>query len=168
MYVKHSSKDEDKTFKNLLSKVLFKVVNRNHRTMCEICSKLTIKTAKRHHWRRLLLALNRFHSLFWYSVVDFKQLNPSWLIYQIMLTVRTLKKRMRADRRLHLMFFKRKLFFESIKKNLWTFTKCEDQSSSFRQLSDNYTWNCVFLCTWRKNGSFFTIVMFSWISNEIN
>ena len=31
---------------------LFKVNNRNTRTRCEICSKLTIKTSERHHWRR--------------------------------------------------------------------------------------------------------------------
>ena len=29
----------------------FKVSNRNSRTRCEICSKLTIKTAERRHWR---------------------------------------------------------------------------------------------------------------------
>ena len=32
---------------------LFKVNNRNTRTRCEICSKLTIKTIERHQWRRL-------------------------------------------------------------------------------------------------------------------
>ena len=37
---------------------LFKVNNRNTRTMCEICSKLTIKTPI----KSLLLTLNRFHS----------------------------------------------------------------------------------------------------------
>ena len=31
---------------------MFKVNNRNTRTRCEICSKLTIKTAERRHWRR--------------------------------------------------------------------------------------------------------------------
>ena len=31
---------------------LFKVNNRNTRTRCEICSKLTIKTPERRHWRR--------------------------------------------------------------------------------------------------------------------
>ena len=31
---------------------MFKVNNRNSRTRCEICSKLTIKTLERHHWRR--------------------------------------------------------------------------------------------------------------------
>ena len=31
---------------------IFKVSNRNTRTRCDICSKLTIKTPERHHWRR--------------------------------------------------------------------------------------------------------------------
>ena len=31
---------------------LFKVNNRNTRTRCEICSKLTINTPERRHWRR--------------------------------------------------------------------------------------------------------------------
>ena len=31
---------------------MFKVYNRNTRTRCEICSKLTIKTPERRYWRR--------------------------------------------------------------------------------------------------------------------
>ena len=31
---------------------MFKVNKRNTRTRCEICSKLTIKTTERRHWRR--------------------------------------------------------------------------------------------------------------------
>ena len=31
---------------------MFKVNNRNTRTRCKICSKLTIKTPERRHWRR--------------------------------------------------------------------------------------------------------------------
>ena len=31
---------------------MVKVNNRNTRTRCEICSKLTIKTPERHQWRR--------------------------------------------------------------------------------------------------------------------
>ena len=31
---------------------LLKVNTRNTRPRCEICSKLTIKTPERHHWRR--------------------------------------------------------------------------------------------------------------------
>ena len=46
---------------------MFKVNNWNTRLRCEICSKLTIKTSERRHWRRsgvLLLTLNIFHTLF--------------------------------------------------------------------------------------------------------
>ena len=44
---------------------LLKVNNRNIRTWCEICSKLTIKTPERHHvvLLSLLLTLNIFHTL---------------------------------------------------------------------------------------------------------
>ena len=35
-----------------ISIYLLKVNNRNTRTRCEICSKLTIKTPKRRHWHR--------------------------------------------------------------------------------------------------------------------
>ena len=48
--------------------VLFKVNNRKARAICEICSKLTIKTLERRHWCSsgvLLLTLNRFHTFFW-------------------------------------------------------------------------------------------------------
>ena len=38
--------------KNPVSNYMFKVNNRNTRTGCEICSKLTIKTPERRHWRR--------------------------------------------------------------------------------------------------------------------
>ena len=31
---------------------MFKVTNKNTRARCEICSKLTIKTPERRHWRR--------------------------------------------------------------------------------------------------------------------
>ena len=31
---------------------MFKVNNKKTRTICEICSKLTIKTPERHEWRR--------------------------------------------------------------------------------------------------------------------
>ena len=54
---------------------LFKIMNKNTRTMWGICSKLAIKTTERRQWRRwlychvllsLLLTLDRFHALFWY------------------------------------------------------------------------------------------------------
>ena len=37
---------------NPTSNYMFKVNNRNTRTKCDICSKLTIKTPERCHWRR--------------------------------------------------------------------------------------------------------------------
>ena len=37
---------------DLAGNYMFKVNNRNNRTRCEICSKLTIKTPERRHWRR--------------------------------------------------------------------------------------------------------------------
>ena len=50
---------------------LFKVNNRNTRTRCEICSKLTIKTPERRHWvgwsQRLRLE-SLVLSLYWYTV----------------------------------------------------------------------------------------------------
>ena len=47
---------------------LFKVNNRNTRTMCEICLKLTIKTTERHHWRRSVV-----------FIVDSEQVNAGWI-----------------------------------------------------------------------------------------
>ena len=37
---------------NCWCQYMFKVSNRNTRARCEICSKLTMKTPERHHWRR--------------------------------------------------------------------------------------------------------------------
>ena len=37
---------------------MFKVNNRNTRTRCEICSKLTVKTPERHHWSYFMLVMN--------------------------------------------------------------------------------------------------------------
>ena len=48
---------------------LFKFNNRNIRTMCEICSKLTVKTPELRHWPRsgvLIVNFERFNTLFWY------------------------------------------------------------------------------------------------------
>ena len=38
---------------------MFKVNNRNNRTRCKTCSKLTIKTPKRRHWRRCDLLIGK-------------------------------------------------------------------------------------------------------------
>ena len=72
---------------------LFKVNNRNIRKICETCSKLTIKTPERRHWRRsgvfivnfehilqlflvfLLLTLNLIQELNWYLLSLFLTLD---------------------------------------------------------------------------------------------
>ena len=42
---------------------LLKVNNRNTRTMCETCSKLTIKTPERCYWRRSAVFIVNFEHL---------------------------------------------------------------------------------------------------------
>ena len=57
---------------------LLKVNNRNTRTMCEICSKLTIKPPENVIdvvLVALLLTFNRFHIFFGFVIVDFEQVN---------------------------------------------------------------------------------------------
>ena len=54
---------------------LLKVNNRNPRTRCEICSKLTIATPERRHWRRSSV-----------SIVNFEHVIAGWdfqLVYTI-------------------------------------------------------------------------------------
>ena len=48
----HPSPIRDVIIEQPLCNNLFKVNNRNFRRMREICSKLTIKTPERRHWRR--------------------------------------------------------------------------------------------------------------------
>ena len=63
---------------------LFKVSNRNTSEKCKICSKLTIKTPKWHHWG----SSGVFFCLLWtyftpfpsISIVGFEQVNISWVI----------------------------------------------------------------------------------------
>ena len=60
---------------------LFKVTNENTRKMCEICSKSTVKTAKRHDANDamvfLLLTLKVFQN-FQRFFGDFEQVNVNW------------------------------------------------------------------------------------------
>ena len=50
---------------------LFKVNNRNIRTRCETCLKLTIKTPERRHW-------TYFTPCSSVSIVNFEQVNANW------------------------------------------------------------------------------------------
>ena len=45
-------------------KYIFKVNNRNTRTRCEICSKLTIKTPERRQWRRSVVFIVNFEHIY--------------------------------------------------------------------------------------------------------
>ena len=60
---------------------LLKVNNRNTRTRCEICSKLTIKTPERHQWCRsgvFVVNFEHISHLVQGFHVDFEQVNARW------------------------------------------------------------------------------------------
>ena len=62
---------------------LFKVNNRNTRKRCNTCSKLTTKTAERRQWPRSSAFIVNFehisHLFLLLSIVDFQQVNVSWV-----------------------------------------------------------------------------------------
>ena len=58
---------------------MFKVNNGNTRTMCEICSKLTIKTTERRHWRQNDVIY--FTHCSGVTTVDFEQMNAIWVAW---------------------------------------------------------------------------------------
>ena len=61
---------------------MFKVNYRNTRARCEICSKLTIKTPKRRHWRLFGVFIAKFehvsHLCSSVFIVNFEQVNVGW------------------------------------------------------------------------------------------
>ena len=58
---------------------MFKFNNRNTRTRCEICSKLTIKTPERRHWRLIShLPVSYFTPCSSVSIVNFEKVNAAW------------------------------------------------------------------------------------------
>ena len=50
--------------------------------MCEICSKLTIKTLERRQWRHSGTFIVKLWTYFTSSIVDFEQVNISWELKQ--------------------------------------------------------------------------------------
>ena len=58
---------------------MFKVNNRNTRTRCEICSKLTIKTPERRYWHRSSVFNVKFEHCSSISIVNFEQANTGWV-----------------------------------------------------------------------------------------
>ena len=55
---------------------MFKVDNRNTRTRCEICSKLTMKTQERRHCSGVFIV--NFEHISSVSIVNFEQVNADW------------------------------------------------------------------------------------------
>lgn len=66
---------------SLSNKYILKVNTRNTKKSCEICSKLTIKTAKRRHWPFSGVFIANFEYVFYCFCVDFEQLNVSGRLY---------------------------------------------------------------------------------------
>ena len=60
---------------------MIEVNNRNTRTRCEICSRLTIQTPEQRHWRRSgVFIVNYEHITFSsVSIVNFEQVNADWV-----------------------------------------------------------------------------------------
>ena len=54
---------------------LLKVNNRNTRTMCEACSKLTIKTPEQRQWRRFGVFIATFEHVSYFVLVFLLTLN---------------------------------------------------------------------------------------------
>ena len=57
---------------------MFKVSNRNTRTIREMCSKLTTKTTERRQQRRSGVFIVNFEPCFSVSFVTFEQANTGW------------------------------------------------------------------------------------------
>ena len=69
---------------------MFKVNNRDTRTRCEICSKLTIKTPERRHWRRSDVFILNFlhnrqslHKTIHHHKYSFTESGPDLMLYQL-------------------------------------------------------------------------------------
>ena len=65
---------------------MFKVNNRNARTRCEICSKLTIKTPERSQCRRsvvFIVNFEHFTTCSSVSIVNFEQVFAGWVCLNI-------------------------------------------------------------------------------------
>ena len=63
---------------------LFKVNNKNTRTMCEICPKFMIKTIEQRHWHCFGIFIVNFekilHNCSSVSIVPFEKVNARWVI----------------------------------------------------------------------------------------
>ena len=79
-----ASFDVQSLFTNIpLNIYLFKIKSRNNRKICDICSRLTIKTPTRRHWYRSFVFIvedEHFSKLVFSSVsiVNYEQVNTYW------------------------------------------------------------------------------------------
>ena len=69
---------------------MFKVNNKNTKTRCKICSKLTTKTPEWRDWRRYGVSIINFWTCFTpcssVSIVNFEQVNAGWDMMELFLT----------------------------------------------------------------------------------
>ena len=61
--------------------------NRNTRTRCQICSKLTIKIPERRHWCRFGIFIGNFEHISHLSpsisIANFEQVNAGWVVSEV-------------------------------------------------------------------------------------
>ena len=80
---------------------MFKVNNRNTRTRCEICSKLTITTLEQLHWRRSGVFIVNFKHIshLGVSIVNCELVNAGWVRVSrtFLLNVRVIVKTKESD-----------------------------------------------------------------------
>ena len=144
---------------------LFKVCNRSSRKSCEICSKSTIKTPERRHWRR-----------FGVFIVNFEHISHLFLLLLLL----TLNNYMLARLFSHISVFLNVNFnyeenFEKTKnyqswKFAWDlrfliqsfFVKCLLLERTLGQLD---TWLFLYFGTFLKKFSFFKMLNLKWFGN---
>ena len=61
--IQEKYKSPDESAISLDDTYLLKVNNENNRTLCKVCPKLTIKTAKQRHWRRCVIFIVHFEHI---------------------------------------------------------------------------------------------------------
>ena len=137
---------------------MFKVNNRNTRTRCQICSKLTIKTPEWPHWRRSDVFVNFEHI----SIVNFEQVDAGWVVsLALMLSVTQLEQ-------FHFTQKSRAKQFRNIIRKVWTTTSWNEQGSGELYLSNKtylfpryfgYAWDC-----WYLSSSTWNHVTCNWIT----
>ena len=70
---------------------MFKLTTETLEQMFEICSKLTIKTPKRRHWRRFGVFIDNFehisHLCSIVFIANFKQVNAGWDVLHSVVTL---------------------------------------------------------------------------------